>query len=98
MKCTHDELATLTGRDFLEAVWENDGTKVLAAIDTITTTPMTMKEFLDHCITCGGDWGNMLLSGIRKLYPTVWEAVPDDMGIYAWGAICTLCTLLNISA
>lgn len=90
------DLSKLTDREYLEAVWGEDGTKVLTAIDTITTTPMTAKEFLEHCTTCGGNWGGMLLTGIRELYPTVWDVIPDDMGIYAWNAICSLCTLLNI--
>lgn len=38
------------------------------------------KEFLDHCITCGGNWGGMFLSGLEKLYPSVYAAIPDDMG------------------
>ena len=90
------DLNTLSERDFLAAVWKDDGAKVLAEIDATTTTPMTIKEFLDHCTLCGGNWGGMLLTGIRKLYPAVWEAIPDDMGIYAWNAICTVCTLLDI--
>ena len=91
------DLNTLSERDFLTAVWKGDGVKVLEAIDSITITPMTMKNFLDHCTLCGGNWGGMLLTGIRKLYPAVWEAIPDDMGVYAWSAICTVCTLLNIN-
>ena len=90
------DLTNLTDREYLEAVWGEDGTKVLAEIDAITTTPMTAKEFLEHCTACGGNWGGMLLTGIRELYPNVWNAIPDDMGIYAWNAICSLCTLLNI--
>ena len=38
------------------------------------------KEFLNHCVCCGGDWGAMFLSGIKKLYPCVYKAIPDDMG------------------
>ena len=38
------------------------------------------KEFLDHCVCCGGNWGAMFLSGIEKLYPCVYKAIPDDMG------------------
>ena len=96
MKCTPDKLSTLSSREYLEAIWKEDGTKVLKAIDEATTTPMTMKDFLSHCTLCGGNWGGMLLTGIRKLYPEVWEAIPDNMGIYAWNAICTICTLLDI--
>lgn len=96
MKYTYDELATLSDREYLAAVWGNDGVKVLGAIDSVATTPMTVKDFLDHCTTYGGDWGLLLLSGIHKLYPTVWEAIPDDMGVFSWNSICTVCTLLNI--
>jgi hypothetical protein len=38
------------------------------------------KEFLDHCVCCGGNWCGMFLSGIEKLYPAVYAAIPDDMG------------------
>jgi len=38
------------------------------------------KEFLNHCVCCGGDWGAMFLSGIKKLYPCVYKAIPDHMG------------------
>lgn len=38
------------------------------------------KEFLDHCVCCGGNWGGMFLSGIEKLYPYVYAAIPDHMG------------------
>ena len=30
---------------------------------------MTVRLFLDHCTACGGDWVNMLLSGIEECYP-----------------------------
>ena len=38
------------------------------------------KEFLNHCVCCGGDWGAMFLYGIKSLFPSVYEAIPDDMG------------------
>lgn len=38
------------------------------------------KEFLDHCVCCGGNWGAMFLSGLKELYPSVYAAIPDDMG------------------
>lgn len=39
-----------------------------------------IKEFFNHCVCCGGDWGAMFLSGIKKLYPCVYKAIPDSMG------------------
>ena len=97
MQYTYEQLSTLSPREYLQAVWQEDGTKVLEAIDSVTLTPMTMKDFLDHCTTYGGNWGAMLLSGIKKLYPTVWDAIPDDMGAFSWEAICTLCIVLQIT-
>lgn len=90
------ELNTLPAREYLQAVWGEHATGVLSAIDSVETTPMSTRYFLDHCTACGGNWGGMLLTGIRELYPTVWEAIPDDMGTFAWNAICTVCELLDI--
>jgi len=38
------------------------------------------REFLDHCVCCGGDWGAMFLSGLEEIYPCVYAAIPDCMG------------------
>ena len=57
---------------------------------------MTCKEFLDHCNACGGNWGGMLLSGLHKLRPEVWEVIPDDMGIQAWNCICSTLILCGV--
>ena len=91
---TIKELSALSERDFLAEIWGKD---ILMVIDKQNATPMSMDNFLTHCTACGGDWGGMLLTGLRELYPEVWEAVPDDMGILAWQGICTTLTLLGVS-
>ena len=90
---TIGELNKLSDRECIVALWGND---VLEVIDSQTTTPMTMKQFLTHCTACGGNWGGMLLTGIQELYPAVYDAIPDNMGHFAWLAICTTTRLLNI--
>lgn len=30
---------------------------------------MSVRDFLNHCTACGGDWVSMLLSGIKECYP-----------------------------
>jgi len=35
-------------------------------------------DFLDNCTACGGDWVQMFFTGIRRLFPDVWEAIPND--------------------
>lgn len=90
---TIQELNALSDRERISALWGNN---VLTAIDHQHTTTMTMDEFLNHCTACGGNWGGMLLTGIQKLYPEVYEAIPDNMGHFAWLGICTTITLLNV--
>lgn len=93
---TIKELNDLAPREYLSALWGDNATNVLTAIDAADKTPMDMKEFLNHCTACGGNWGGMLLTGIKALYPDVYDAIPDDMGTFAWNAICTVCELLEI--
>ena len=90
------QIAELNSEETLCALWGIDGYAILKYIDTIETPAMTYDEFTPHCIACGGNWGGMLLTGIKALYPTVWKMIPNDMGIFAWTAICETLTVLNI--
>ena len=87
------ELSNLSARDFIENRW---GTYVLDVIDRQDTTPMSQSEFLTHCYACGGDWGAMLLTGIKALYPEVYDAIPDNMGYFAFRCICETLELLQV--
>lgn len=91
------ELNTLAAKDCLVNLWGDDAATVFSAIDALTTTPMDGKDFLTHCTACGGNWCALLLSGIKELYPTVWDAIPDEMGDHAFYAIGTVLELLNIT-
>lgn len=37
----------------------------------------TTKMFMESCTACGGDWGAMLYSGLRELYPHVYRIIPE---------------------
>lgn len=76
--------------------WGEDGDRVIEEAAKVTPFNGTTKEFLNHCITCGGDWGGMLLSGIKELYPAVWDAVPNDMGVFAFTDICLTLVLCGV--
>lgn len=89
-------LDQLTGDEFIVATWKDDGIKVIETITTQHTAPMTQSDFLTHCTACGGDWGAMLLTGIKALYPDVYDAIPDDMGHFAFRCICETLELLQI--
>lgn len=90
------EIKELTPAETLCALWGVDGYAIVKYVDTIDTPEMTYDEFMKHCTACGGNWGGMLLTGIKELYPIVWKMIPDDMGIFAWTAICDTLAVLNI--
>ena len=58
---------------------------------------ITLDDFLSkHCTTCGGNWGAWFLSGVKKLWPRVWEAIPDYMGSDCFDTICHLLHALGV--
>ena len=46
--------------------FEHWGDAVLTAIDAEPALQMSFDEFLGHCTAHGGNWGGMLLSGLKK--------------------------------
>ena len=93
MNMTLEQLEQLSARDCVAHFW---GDSVVEVIDHQHIAPMTRREFMNHCTACGGDWNSMLLSGIKELYPEVYDAIPDDMGYLAFRCICETLELLNI--
>ena len=89
----------ISGKDYVDAImtvkkeWGDD---VLVAACLAEKPQITFKEFLDNCTACGGNWGGMLLSGVRKLWPVVWDAIPEQMGVHAFTTICNLLILLGV--
>jgi hypothetical protein len=79
-------------------LWGEDGKKVIEACFNSNTKEMTTDEFLDNCIACGGNWGGMFLSGIERLYPAVYDAIPDQMGSQAILGILAVLTLCKIDS
>lgn len=88
-------LADLPDDEFIIAVWGEDGAKVVDATEGFNLD-MTMDDFLKRCTMCGGNWGGMFLSGLKEVARTVWDAIPDDMGVFAFGAICRTMHLCGI--
>ena len=97
---THDftsaELAQLSPAEMLIACWKEKGIAIVEYVDTLEDFRIKpMSEFLSHCTPCGGDWGAMLLSGIKELYPIIWDLIPENMGVFAFSVICDLVKLLG---
>lgn len=81
--------------DSIITTWGSAGESIIAnAFDE--HHKMTFDDFLNNCIQCGGNWGAMLLSGMKKIYPKTYEAIPEDMGINAFARICDTLILCGV--
>ena len=67
--------------------WGDHGAHVIAACDNQKPFNGTFTEFMNECTACGGNWGGMLLSGIKRLFPEVYDAIPDNIGKNAFFTI-----------
>lgn len=79
--------------------WGDAGKKIIEIIFNHTddyVLRMTCDEFLQSCTACGGNWGGMLLSGIKRLASEVYDAIPDNMGGNAWNCIIAVLTLMRV--
>jgi hypothetical protein len=86
----------MLNKRYISLQWGEDGKKVLEAIARQDVKAMTGDEFLSHCTACGGNWGGMLLTGIKELYPEVWEVISNSMGKNAFFVICAILDLLQV--
>lgn len=76
--------------------WGEDGKAVIVACLHEKPFNDTFTKFLKYCTACGGNWGGMILTGIRDLYPRVYDAIPNDMGMFAMTCICNTLVLLGV--
>jgi len=87
----------MTILDSFDTIRERWGDAVAEEIIKAKCKPMSFNDYLsNHCIACGGDWGKLLLSGVHELYPEVWNAIPDDMGINCFSTITLLLNCLGV--
>lgn len=64
--------------------------------DNIGKVKMSMDDFFKQCIACGGNWGAMLLTGIKSVFPGGYDAVREqynsmdfnDGGVRAFSFLC----------
>ena len=76
--------------------WEESGKNVIIECSKITPFNDTLDNFLNYCTCCGGNWGGMLLTGVKKLWPNVYDSIPNDMGVSAWSCICSVLILCSV--
>lgn len=90
---------TASAKANITEYWGPESKKIISLCKKAKPVNLPITEFTRrHCVACGGDWGAMLLSGIRKLYPEVWDAIPNDMGVFAWQCIVSVLILLGVDS
>lgn len=58
---------------------------------------MSMEEFLSNCTAFGGNWGAMLLTGIKRVFPEYYTEVEEHYNSmdFSSGGINRLLTFVN---
>lgn len=82
-------------QNFLVKEWGDDGKRVIEEC-LRSRIPMTGGDFLDCCVACGGDWNGMLLTGIKELFPRVWNAIPEEMGKHSFSCLSYVLKLCGV--
>lgn len=60
------------------------------------TEEMPASKFIsEYCYACGGNCGAMLLTGIKKLFPAVYDEIPETLGKDGVDAFVNLCETLQ---
>ena len=76
--------------------WGRDGKNVIAQAVHERPFNASFDKFLSYCDACGGNWGGMLLTGIKGLFPSVYEAIPSNMGSRAFSCLCNVLILCGV--
>lgn len=86
----------INAQEILIKHWGTYGEQVITETVRAERKPMTFKQFLDNCTAFGGNWCGMIPTGIKELWPNVWEAIPNDMGVLAWYCLCSVLVLCGV--
>lgn len=78
--------------------WGEQGERVIEQCAMSNPFNNTFESFLSRCTMCGGNWGAMLLTGIRDMWANVWDAIPNDMGALAFPCLCAVLVLCGVDA
>ena len=86
----------IDAQEMLVKHWGAHGEQVIAETVRAERKVITFKQFLDNYTVYDGNWSGMLFNSIEKLWPDVWKAIPDNMGVQAWGCLCSVLVLCGV--
>lgn len=80
-----------------DIIRERWGEEVAREVLLAQKTYLPLDDYLNkYCKTCGGNWGGWFLSGVKELWPLVWDAIPENMGENCFETIMHLLACLGI--
>lgn len=93
---THEQFVKYC--DKLVDAWGDDGKAVVVYVveNGLVQKGKTFDDFCKLCTACGGNWGAMLLTGIRSISKELYDLIPDEMGIDGMDAFSNLLTLIRL--
>lgn len=86
----------IEAQNYLVENWGEDGKKVIEATHIVTPYNKPFSIYVKHCTACGGNWGAMLLTGIEKYWPNVYDIIPDNLGLHPFVCICMVLRLCGV--
>lgn len=91
--------------DFIISVWGQAGKNVLDIARNMNLG-MKISDFQDCCdiprffspeLTSAGEWFSIFMSGLKKVAPDIWDAIPSNPGAHGLDAICCVMTMIGIT-
>lgn len=76
--------------------WGDDGRRIIELAAQTIPFNDSCSSFLECCTSCGGNWIGMYLTGIKELFPEIWDAIPDKMGPHAFECVAAVMILCGI--
>lgn len=90
------EINTLSPEETLLALWGLDGYAILKYVESIDLKKYDLETFLTQDCISTSDFGQLILSGLKKVFPTVYRMIPEDMSVFAFVALYELLYILNV--
>ena len=77
--------------------WRESGERVAEAAARAKSYNDSFEKFWrEDCNSRGGSIEQIMLSGIRALWPEVYAAMPEDLGLFAYARICSVLVLCGV--
>lgn len=53
-------------------------------------------RFFVPALASGDEWFSIFMSGLKKVAPDIWDAIPSNPGVHGLDAICCVMTMIGI--